>query len=77
MEHKHGLQCQKKARGMGVNGRSDEFGESRDLIIKSKSLLGQDGFCIILLSPGKGEIIILHVCYTTQRGLSYLTFEVR
>lgn len=77
--HRHVLQCQRsrKQAGMGVKGRSHEFGESRDLILKSKPLLGQGGFCIILLSPGRGEIIILGVCDTAQRGLSYLTFEVR
>lgn len=67
----------RKQTGVGVKGRSGEFGESRDFILKSKSLLGQGSFCIILLSPGRGEIIILGVCYSARRGLSYLTFEVR
>lgn len=79
MEHKHGLQCQmsRKQAGMGVKGRSGEFRESRDLILKSKSLLDQGSFCIFLLSPGRGEIIMLGVCCSARRGLSYLTFEVR
>ena len=65
----------KKKRG-GWRGGC-ELGESRDLILKRKSLLGQGHFCIILLSPGRGEIIILGECYTARRGLSYVTFEVR
>lgn len=63
-----------KARKGGKKREYCEWGESKNSIPKRKLLLGQGRFCIILLSPGREEIIILGVCHPAQRGLSYLTF---
>lgn len=51
-----------ESQGDGADGEEVWVPESRDSILKRKSLLGQDCFCIILLLPRRREIIILDVC---------------
>lgn len=63
MVYKGVWQCLESQKGWG-RGRTYELRKSRDEILKRKSLLGQGCFCIILLSPGGEEIIILGVCCT-------------